>query len=150
VSVQPSQSFHIVKIGEENHVTSIEPVGQSELWINGGFFIFRKEIFEYVNDGEELVHEPFARLIKQNQLITYPYRGFWACLDTFKEKQMFDELFRKGDMPWAVWGPGAKDSAYHLRSDILRKDGNAETISRPASKIGELPRVTGGIRKETR
>lgn len=102
LSVKPSQSFHIVKIGEENRVISIDPVNAGDLWINGGFFVFKKEIFDYMRDGEELVQEPFKRLIAANQLITYPYHGFWACMDTFKEKQMFDDLFRAGKMPWVV------------------------------------------------
>jgi glucose-1-phosphate cytidylyltransferase len=102
LSVKPSQSFHIVKIGEENRVISIDPVNAGDLWINGGFFVFKKEIFDYMRDGEELVQEPFKRLIAANQLITYPYQGFWACMDTFKEKQMFDDLFRAGKMPWVV------------------------------------------------
>lgn len=103
LAVQPSQSFHVVKLGEENVVASIQPVAKSELWINGGFFIFRKEIFKFMHEGEELVLEPFQRLIKDGQLLAYPYKGFWACMDTFKEKQMFDELYQSGKMPWAVW-----------------------------------------------
>lgn len=103
LAVQPSQSFHVVKLGEENVVASIQPVAKSELLINGGFFIFRKEIFKFMHEGEELVLEPFQRLIKDGQLLAYPYKGFWACMDTFKEKQMFDELYQSGKMPWAVW-----------------------------------------------
>lgn len=103
LAVRPSQSFHVVKIGEANMVSSIEPVIKSDLWINGGFFVFKKEIFNYILKDEELVLEPFQRLIAENQLLAYPYEGFWACMDTFKEKQMFDDLHRSGKMPWAVW-----------------------------------------------
>ena len=103
LAVQPSQSFHVVKMREDGVVSGIQPVTESELWINGGFFVFKKEIFSYMRDGEELVHEPFRRLIEHSQLLAYPYKGFWACMDTFKEKQMFDDLYRSGRMPWAVW-----------------------------------------------
>jgi glucose-1-phosphate cytidylyltransferase len=103
LAVQPSQSFHVVKVGEGNIVSSIRPVAQSDLWINGGYFIFRKEIFKYMHAGEELVLEPFQRLIAEGQLLAYPHKGFWACMDTFKEKQMFDELYQAGMPPWAVW-----------------------------------------------
>jgi len=102
LSVKLSQSFHIVNIGEENCVANIQSVNQSDLWVNGGFFVFKKEIFDYIHEGEELVQAPFYRLIAQNQLITYPYQGFWACMDTFKEKQIFDDLFHSGKMPWVV------------------------------------------------
>ncbi len=101
--VKPSQSFHIVTVNEDSTVAQIQPVGKSNIWINGGYFAFKKEIFDYIYDGEELVQEPFYRLIEENQLITYKNNGFWACLDTLKEKLLFDEMYARGDTPWAVW-----------------------------------------------
>jgi glucose-1-phosphate cytidylyltransferase len=101
--VQPSQSFHIVSVDDNDLVKSITPVSQSNLWINGGFFIFKKKIFDYIRDGEELVQEPFQRLAEEKELIAYRNKGFWACLDTFKEKQQFDDLYDKGQTPWVVW-----------------------------------------------
>jgi glucose-1-phosphate cytidylyltransferase len=101
--VQPSQSFHVVSVGSDALVQNIEPVTKSDLWINGGFFAFKKDIFDYLQGGEELVVEPFQRLIEQKQLIGYRNPGFWACMDTLKEKMMFDEMYAKGHMPWAVW-----------------------------------------------
>jgi glucose-1-phosphate cytidylyltransferase len=90
-------------VGNDGLVDNIKPVGNSNLWINGGFFIFKKEIFNYIKSEEELVVEPFQRLIAQNQLIGYKNPGFWACMDTLKEKMMFDEMYAKGNTPWAVW-----------------------------------------------
>ena len=78
LSVKPSQSFHVVHAAEDGIVQNIEPVAQSSLWINGGFFIFRKEIFDYIRWGDELVVEPFNRLTQEGQLLTYQNRGFWA------------------------------------------------------------------------
>jgi glucose-1-phosphate cytidylyltransferase len=101
--VQPSQSFHVVSVEEDALVEKIEPVSKSDLWINGGFFVFKKEIFDYIQPGEELVVEPFQRLIAKKELIGYRNPGFWACMDTLKEKMMFDEMYTKGEMPWAVW-----------------------------------------------
>lgn len=101
--VQPSQSFHVVSVDENALVEKIEPVGKSDLWINGGFFVFKKEIFDYIQPGEELVVEPFQRLIAKKELIGYKNPGFWACMDTLKEKIMFDEMYTKEEMPWAVW-----------------------------------------------
>jgi glucose-1-phosphate cytidylyltransferase len=103
VTARPSSSFHVVKLGESNSISSIEHVRHSDLWINAGFFVFKKDIFEYIHEGEELVLEPFARLIDQNQLMAYRYEGFWVGMDTFKEKQMFDDMYHSGEMPWAVW-----------------------------------------------
>jgi glucose-1-phosphate cytidylyltransferase len=53
--------------------------------------------------GEELVEEPFRRLIAEGQLAAYPHNGFWACMDTFKEKQQLDDLLARGAAPWEVW-----------------------------------------------
>lgn len=104
VCVKPNFSFHIVRTDSQNSVESIENARDAELWSNGGFFILRKEIFDYLEEGEELVEEPFKRLIKEGKLFSYKHDGFWACMDTFKEKEQLEDLFRQGDPPWQVWG----------------------------------------------
>ena len=60
--------------------------------INGGYFVFKNQIFDYIKEGEDLVNEPFQRLISQRELVAYEYDGFWASLDTYKDKQRLDEL----------------------------------------------------------
>jgi len=107
LSVQPSSSFHIVSAGEDGLVTGIEAAQKANLWINGGFFVFKQAIFDYMQDGDELVEAPFQRLIDGQQLITYQNPGFWACMDTFKEKKLLDELHARGKPAWAVWENGA-------------------------------------------
>jgi glucose-1-phosphate cytidylyltransferase len=107
LSVQPSQTFHVVAVEAGGEVTGILPVQEMNLWINGGFFVLRREIFDYMREGEELVNEPFQRLIAQKQLTTYRNPGFWACMDTFKEKKMLDDMVARGSMPWAVWEQAA-------------------------------------------
>ncbi len=106
--VQPSQSFHVVSIGNDALVQKIEPAMNADLWINGGFFALKQEIFDYIQPGEELVVEPFQRLIDRQQLVGYRNPGFWACMDTLKEKMMFDEMYARGEMPWAVSESAAK------------------------------------------
>jgi glucose-1-phosphate cytidylyltransferase len=106
--VKPSQTFDVLSMGADSFVADMEPVSKADLWINGGFFIFKREIFDYIQDGEELVREPFKRLIARNELLGYRYGGFWGCMDTFKEKKMFDEMYARGEMPWAVWEYGSK------------------------------------------
>jgi glucose-1-phosphate cytidylyltransferase len=103
LAVQPSQSFHVVSLNSNALVENIQSVSCSDLWINGGFFAFRQEIFDYIQAGEELVLEPFQRLITQKQLLAYRNPGFWACMDTLKEKMMFDEMYSTGKTPWTVW-----------------------------------------------
>jgi len=103
VSVRPNLSFHAVSSGPDGRVSEIKPVMDTDLRINGGFFLFRREIFDYMRPGEELVQEPFDRLIKADQLLTHAHDGFTASMDTFKDKQHFDELYAKGRAPWEVW-----------------------------------------------
>lgn len=103
LSVKPSQSFHIVSTKENGIVSNIRDVNQAGIRINGGYFIFKTEIFNYINYGEELVYEPFQRLIEMEQLIAYNYDGFWACMDTFKEKQQLDDMYSQNNAPWEVW-----------------------------------------------
>ncbi len=102
-AVRPTGSFHLVSQKEDGTVTSIRHLAHSGARINGGFFAFRKEVFDYVRAGEDLVDEPFQRLIEERQLIAYRHDGFWACMDTFKEKQLLDEMYESGDTPWEVW-----------------------------------------------
>lgn len=102
VCVKSVQSFHVVS-RDGNLVTDIQHVARSGIEMNGGYFAFRREIFRYLRDAEDLVEEPFQRLIDEKQLVAYPYDGFWACMDTFKEKQLLEDLYSRGDPPWQVW-----------------------------------------------
>ena len=101
--VRPSQSFHLVNFDGNGDVDSLLPVWESEVWINGGFFVFKKEVFNYIKEGEELVQEPFDRMIADRQVIAYKNPSFWACIDTMKEKKMFDDMYAAGNTPWMVW-----------------------------------------------
>jgi glucose-1-phosphate cytidylyltransferase len=109
VSVKPSQSFDIVKMKDGDQVEGLVHITKSGIWVNAGFFTFRKEIFKYMKDGEELVYEPFRRLIKDHQLVTYKHDGFFLAMDTFKEKMTIDDLCTRGETPWEVWKQGASD-----------------------------------------
>lgn len=103
ISVRPTQSLHVVTVKNKYEVTSISPLHDSGIWINGGYFIFRKEVFNYILEGEELVNEPFKRLIEKKQIMTQRHNGFWIAMDTFKDKQFLDELVSKDEVPWEVW-----------------------------------------------
>ncbi len=103
ICVKPSQSFHVVSLKDGDLVGNIQYVRDTDIMINGGGYIFRKPIFQYIKDGEELVVEPFQRLIKENQLIGYRYNQFWHCMDTFKEQQELNDMYERGNAPWEVW-----------------------------------------------
>lgn len=103
ISVRPNSGFHFVEAGPDGVVQAIRSVEESDNRINGGFFILRNEIFDYIRSGEELVLEPFQRLIAEKKLHTYRYDGFWQCMDTFKDKQRLDDLMERDVAPWQVW-----------------------------------------------
>jgi glucose-1-phosphate cytidylyltransferase len=103
LSVRPSQSFHAVHADDRGMVTAIEPVSASDYWINGGFFCMRQGIFDYIQPGEELVEQPFKRLLAERKLSTLKYEGYWGAMDTFKDKITLDRMEARGDCPWMVW-----------------------------------------------
>ena len=103
LSVKPNLSYHFISTAHDGVVNRITDVTQSQLRINGGYFIFRRDIFNYIRNGEELLHQPFQRLVAQRHLLAHEYDGFWMSMDTFKDKQMLDDLHSRGNAPWEVW-----------------------------------------------
>src|SRR5215469_13793882 len=114
--VQPTASFDIVRAGTDGSVQNICALRSSDIWINGGFFVMRQEIFQYIQPGEDLVREPFQRLIEKKALLAYKYPGFWQCMDTFKDKQHLEEL-NQSNAPWKVWNHVAVPLSRH--SDLI-------------------------------
>jgi glucose-1-phosphate cytidylyltransferase len=104
-SVRTSQSFHIVSADKEGYVQSVAPMSDDAVYINGGFFVLRSDIFDYIHEGDELVEQPFGRLIEKRLLATYRHKGFWQAMDTLKDKIGFDRLEARGDCPWMLWQP---------------------------------------------
>jgi glucose-1-phosphate cytidylyltransferase len=102
-SVKPSISYHIVSADADGRVKAIDDIARTPIRINGGYFIFKREIFDYINEGEELVHEPFHRLIAEGRLTAYEYDRFWMAMDTFKDRQQLEEIYATGRAPWEVW-----------------------------------------------
>lgn len=121
--VRPNLSYHLVSVQEGNGslVSGIHAINNGTVRINGGFFVFKKKIFEYIREKEELVIEPFHRLLAEKQLIGYRYDGFWASMDTFKDKQQLESLYSSGSAPWEVW----------------KANGNNRTLKHAANSIVE-------------
>lgn len=103
LSVRPTLSSHVVTVKGNSEIAAISSFREADIWINGGYYIFRKEIFKYIKDGEELVEDPFKRLIAAKKIMTLKHAGFWVAMDTFKDKQFLDELLAKEEAPWEVW-----------------------------------------------
>jgi glucose-1-phosphate cytidylyltransferase len=108
VAVRPPFNFHLAEFGEDGTVERMRSNQQSEIWINGGYFVFSNRIFDYLRDGEELVLQPFNRLIEERQLIAYKYDGFWRAMDTLQDKRVLEEMVEKGNMPWRIQANAAE------------------------------------------
>jgi glucose-1-phosphate cytidylyltransferase len=102
LAIRPPLTYHLVNMDDVGNVKEFVSSSRSEIWINGGFFILKPQIFDYMRPGEELVLEPFKRLIDADQLMAYKHEGFWRSMDTLRDRQMLEDLVEKGEMPWAV------------------------------------------------
>jgi len=102
IAIHPPISFHLAEFDEKGVVRRIRASQESDIWINGGFFIFRREVFNYIEEGDELVVQPFSRLIEAGQLMAYRYEGFWRAMDTLRDRQVLEEMIERGDTPWQL------------------------------------------------
>jgi glucose-1-phosphate cytidylyltransferase len=100
LAVRAPFNFHLAEFEPDGIVTRFRTSSESDIWINAGHFIFRNRIFDYIRDGEELVLEPFNRLIAERQLIAYRHEGFFRPMDTMRDKQALDDMVDKANMPW--------------------------------------------------
>ncbi|MBM2821937.1 MAG: Glucose-1-phosphate cytidylyltransferase [Thermoleophilia bacterium] len=104
LSVRPMFTAHVVDVDDDGTVKTVTDIQRANVWINGGFFVFRRDVLDHVRPGEELVEEPFRRLIENGELIGYGYEGFWGPMDTIKDKQRLDTLAENGSAPWRLVG----------------------------------------------
>ena len=121
LSVKPNLTYHTVYMKNDVVVGDMRPFRSCNIRVNGGFFVLKKDILDFINEGEELVQKPFYRLIEKEQLIAYEYNGFWGALDTFKDKQQLDELYEKGNPPWQVWNSDKAEKVCKPNGHITRK-----------------------------
>jgi glucose-1-phosphate cytidylyltransferase len=103
LAVKPQDSFHVVQIEDGNKVTGLEAVADMAMRINGGYFVLRQSIFEYLNEDEDLVMNACVRAAADGRMLAVPYDGFWAPMDTLKERTALEVLYSSGQSPWALW-----------------------------------------------
>ena len=114
LATRPSFSMHFVDIDAVSRVKKVRNCQTANLWINGGFFVFRNRIFDFIHEGEELVEEPFQRLIDADELLAFRYEGFWRPMDTLKDKQILEDMVEQGEMPWR--NPRGISESWKLRA----------------------------------
>jgi glucose-1-phosphate cytidylyltransferase len=107
LAARPDQSFHCVDIREDGSIRDIRAVTDMGLWINGGNFVLRPEVFDHIPKGGDLVGDACAALAPRGKLLSYRYTGFWHPTDTIKERNSLEARFSSGDRPWMIWEPGS-------------------------------------------
>ena len=103
LAVKPQDSFHIVDIDADSQVTGLVAVADMNMRINGGYFVLRQEIFDYLDEGDDLVMDGCVRAAKAGRFRATSYDGFWAPMDTLKERAALEDQYRRGVSPWALW-----------------------------------------------
>ena len=101
-AVHPYSNFGLIKLDGENAVTEFQEKPKLKEWVNGGFFVFNREIFDYLDDNSILEREPLEKLAQERQLMAFQHNGFWKCMDTYKDNIEFNELWTENPV-WKVW-----------------------------------------------
>ena len=105
LAVRPNYSFHVVSIDEDGRAREMRDVTRSDIWINGGYFVLRREFLDELHPGEDLVEEPLRRLLPGGKVLAQRHHGFWAPMDTLKDQQWLENMHENGSAPWQVWDP---------------------------------------------
>lgn len=102
-TVNPPSQFGLLSFNALGKVEKFQEKPQTERWINGGFFVFEKEFFRYLNEGSILEKEPLEKLCADGGLYAYKHESFWKCMDTYKDTLALNELWSGGQAPWKLW-----------------------------------------------
>jgi len=101
--INPTNRFGVVQVTTDNQVTSFKEKPASEGWVNAGFFVFTREVFEFLEPTITLESEPLQKLASLQQLNAYRHTGFWQAMDTFREYEQLENLWKTGKAPWKNW-----------------------------------------------
>lgn len=105
-SAQPDGRFGALEISDQDQVLQFKekPKGDGS-WINAGFFVCEPEVFDYINDDESTVfeQEPLMRLAQDGEIFTYKHHGFWMPMDTLRDKNKLNEMWRENKAEWKIW-----------------------------------------------
>jgi glucose-1-phosphate cytidylyltransferase len=105
LAVPPQSAFHCLDVGDDDTIHSISTLQQMPIWENGGYFVLRPEIFDYIPENGDLVSDGAMVLAKEGRMMAYPYRGFWQPADTVKERTALEAAYQSGTRPWMLWDP---------------------------------------------
>ena len=129
LAVPIQSSHHVVDIGDDGQITRVTPMRNLLQWENGGYFVLRPEIFDYLNEGEDLVEDAFMRLVSMGRVLAYTYRGYWSPADTVKERVQLEEMYERGNCPWMIWDKERSGTTGPASSAVVNKVGDTVAAS---------------------
>jgi glucose-1-phosphate cytidylyltransferase len=101
--VRPRSQFGIAEVDEDDRVLRFEEKPRLDHWVNGGFFCFEPAFLDYLEPTSVLEEEPLRSLAAEGELRAFRHRGFWDCMDTYKDAVVLNDLWAAGRAPWAIW-----------------------------------------------
>jgi len=110
LAIRPQESFHVINVRDEDRVEGFTAASELDLRINGGYFVLRQGIFDYIDEGQDLLMDGCVGAAASGRLQTFPYDGFWAPMDTLKERSALEQRYMRGDCPWMVWDNSTRRS----------------------------------------
>jgi len=135
LAVPPQSSHHVVDVADDGVITQVTPMRDLRQWENGGYFVLRQEIFDYLHEGEDLVEDAIMRrLVPERRVVAYPYKGYWSPADTVKERAQLEEMYHRGTCPWMIWDPERSGLSQPVNDALLQVDPPA-----PAPVAPSLP-----------
>ena len=103
-AVNPPPRFGEIIIKRNKVVNFSEKKSIKNIWINGGFFVLNKDIFNYIASTKTIWEkDPLQSLSKKKQLVSFKFNGFWYAMDTLKDKNYLENLWSSGKAPWKIW-----------------------------------------------
>jgi len=101
--VRPRLPFGLVELGDRDTVVGFAEKPRMDAWINGGFFVFDRAAFDYLDPDGMLEETPLQRMAADGQLAAYRHDGYWECMDTFKDVLELNAAWDSGEAPWRTW-----------------------------------------------
>jgi glucose-1-phosphate cytidylyltransferase len=102
-AIQPTLRFGLLDIDSRGQVAKFQEKPHMDEWINGGFFVFNRAVFDYLDGDSILEQAPLMQLAADGQLMAYRHHGFWHAMDTYRDTLFLNDLWNAGEAPWAVW-----------------------------------------------
>ncbi|MBI2095793.1 MAG: glucose-1-phosphate cytidylyltransferase [Candidatus Omnitrophica bacterium] len=102
-TVQPVSRFGVLDLNKDGEVVHFAEKPKLDGWVNAGFMVFNKKVFDCLQDDSVLEQEPLQKLAKEGQLVAYRHDGFFYAMDTYREYQYLNDLWEKNQAPWKVW-----------------------------------------------